>query len=437
MPPLVSICMPTLNARRFLEPRMESILTQTLTDWELIVCDSFSDDGTWEFLQSYKSDPRVRLYQVPREGLYAGWNECLRRATGAYVYVATADDTCKPELLEKMVGALEQWKVERGKWNVEREERGDEESPKHEIPKPEGNPKRGEWPKHKTGNWKLETGEEGMRAWSVETGTRPQGATKDDERRTMNDEHAFLPFKIAVCNFDYIDENSKVIEPPLPPAGAFYGDDRYRPHVRSGYKEFLVHLLIGTSWTTMTTVLFPRALLEKTGLFRTDCGALADRFWAYKSALFADTVVVPETLATWRQHAEQGSSPFQKRDMRARRQLWRATVETLDECEPFLPEAWKRMPHWREALLRPERKHYYDLLRLDRTTLRYRPLTFLRGALSAARLEPGYLLKRLAVGLAWEPDHRLTETEYCERLIRGLDEGDEGRRTWVRALVRS
>jgi len=105
--PLVSICLPTLNARRFLAPRMASILCQTLTDWELIVCDSYSDDGTWEYFRQFKDDPRVRLYQVPKEGLYAGWNECLRRCRGEYVYIATADDTMAPECLERMVAALE------------------------------------------------------------------------------------------------------------------------------------------------------------------------------------------------------------------------------------------------------------------------------------------------------------------------------------------
>ena len=73
--PVVSICLPTLNARAFLKERIDSILEQTLTGWELIVCDSFSNDGTWEYLQQYNGDPRFRLYQVPREGLYAGWNE--------------------------------------------------------------------------------------------------------------------------------------------------------------------------------------------------------------------------------------------------------------------------------------------------------------------------------------------------------------------------
>ncbi len=91
----------------FLEERMESIFGQTFTNWELIACDSYSDDGTWEYLQQFASDPRVRLYRVPREGLYAGWNECLKRCTGKWVYFATADDTCARNFLEVLVNSGE------------------------------------------------------------------------------------------------------------------------------------------------------------------------------------------------------------------------------------------------------------------------------------------------------------------------------------------
>jgi glycosyltransferase involved in cell wall biosynthesis len=86
---------------------MESIFSQTHQDWELIVCDSYSEDGTWEYLQQFRHDPRVQLHQVPKEGLYAGWNECLRRAIGEHVYIATADDTCEPTLLTTLVEALQ------------------------------------------------------------------------------------------------------------------------------------------------------------------------------------------------------------------------------------------------------------------------------------------------------------------------------------------
>jgi len=78
-----------------------------MEDWELIVCDSYSSDGSWEYLQQFRSDPRVRLFQVPREGLFAGWNECLKRVMGRYVYIATSDDTAHPYLLERLVGLLE------------------------------------------------------------------------------------------------------------------------------------------------------------------------------------------------------------------------------------------------------------------------------------------------------------------------------------------
>ncbi len=105
--PLISICLPNLNHRRFLEERMETILAQTVKDWELIICDSYSNDGSWDFFQKFKGDPRIRMEQVPREGVYAGWNECLRRARGKYVYIATSDDTASPSLLETLVLPLE------------------------------------------------------------------------------------------------------------------------------------------------------------------------------------------------------------------------------------------------------------------------------------------------------------------------------------------
>lgn len=105
--PLVSICLPNLNSRPFLKERMESILGQTCTDWELIISDNYSDDGSWEYYQKFKDDARIQMFQSPRRGMYANWNECLRRATGRYCYVATSDDAMVPECLERLVVPLE------------------------------------------------------------------------------------------------------------------------------------------------------------------------------------------------------------------------------------------------------------------------------------------------------------------------------------------
>lgn len=104
----ISICIPVLNARQYLSERWHSICNQTFQDWDLIICDSGSDDGSWEFLQSIATkDQRVSLHRVPREGIYAGINECIRRASGEFIYIATADDTMEPECLERLLATLQ------------------------------------------------------------------------------------------------------------------------------------------------------------------------------------------------------------------------------------------------------------------------------------------------------------------------------------------
>src|SRR5687768_823778 len=106
--PLVSIGLPTLNSQRFLAPRMESIMRQTLTDWELVGIDGHSTDGTFEVLQELeRNDPRVRVSQEPKDGIYPNFNRCAERARGKYVYIATSDDTMADDCLEKLVAALE------------------------------------------------------------------------------------------------------------------------------------------------------------------------------------------------------------------------------------------------------------------------------------------------------------------------------------------
>lgn len=108
--PKVSICLPNLNNRPFLEERMATIFAQTLSDWELIVVDNFSDDGAWELFQYYAArEPRMRISQAPRMGMYANWNNCLRQAIGEYVYIATSDDTMSPTCLQVLTNGLDQY----------------------------------------------------------------------------------------------------------------------------------------------------------------------------------------------------------------------------------------------------------------------------------------------------------------------------------------
>jgi glycosyltransferase involved in cell wall biosynthesis len=106
--PLVSVCLPNLNTLPYLQERVDTIFNQTLSDWELIISDNYSDDGAWEFFQELaQKDQRVIAAQAPRAGMYANWNECVRRAHGEFVYIATSDDGMAPDCLEKLAAALE------------------------------------------------------------------------------------------------------------------------------------------------------------------------------------------------------------------------------------------------------------------------------------------------------------------------------------------
>ena len=114
---MVSICVPNFNTRAYLPERFNTIFSQTFTNWELIVCDSYSDDGGWEYIEELaKHEPRMRIYQTPRKGIYAGFNDCIKEAKGKYVYIATSDDTMMPDCLEWMVSTLEANHYNRRGW---------------------------------------------------------------------------------------------------------------------------------------------------------------------------------------------------------------------------------------------------------------------------------------------------------------------------------
>jgi glycosyltransferase involved in cell wall biosynthesis len=108
--PLVSVCLPNRNTLPYLPERVDTIFGQTYKNWELIVSDNFSEDGAWAFFEGLAGkDSRVSIEQAPREGMYANWNNCIRRTRGKYVYMATSDDTMAPDCLEKLVAALEKY----------------------------------------------------------------------------------------------------------------------------------------------------------------------------------------------------------------------------------------------------------------------------------------------------------------------------------------
>jgi len=106
--PLVSIITTTHDSQAYLADAVASLQAQTLTDWELIVVDDSSTDGTFALLAALAvDDPRIRpVHLMQSAGTYVGRNLALTLARGEYVALHDSDDVSTPDRLAKQVGAL-------------------------------------------------------------------------------------------------------------------------------------------------------------------------------------------------------------------------------------------------------------------------------------------------------------------------------------------
>jgi glycosyltransferase involved in cell wall biosynthesis len=106
---LVSIGLPVFNGSNYIEVAIESILGQTLTDFELIISDNASTDDTEEICRRYAAqDARIRYHRnVSNIGASANFNRCFELASAKYFKWAAHDDVIEPTYLERCVAALE------------------------------------------------------------------------------------------------------------------------------------------------------------------------------------------------------------------------------------------------------------------------------------------------------------------------------------------
>jgi glycosyltransferase EpsE len=108
--PRVSVVVAAFNCREWLGDCLASLQSQTFADWEAVVCDDASDDGTWELLQMWAAgDSRLRPLRNQRNlGAGATRNRCLAEARGEFVAIQDADDVSQSERLGTLVGFLDQ-----------------------------------------------------------------------------------------------------------------------------------------------------------------------------------------------------------------------------------------------------------------------------------------------------------------------------------------
>jgi glycosyltransferase involved in cell wall biosynthesis len=106
--PRVSVVVPSYNNVSFIEATMDSILAQTFEDFELVVADHSSADGTWERLQHYRTDPRVRLLRTEAGGGAArNWERVTSSARGELLKLVCGDDVIYPDCLRRQVEAMD------------------------------------------------------------------------------------------------------------------------------------------------------------------------------------------------------------------------------------------------------------------------------------------------------------------------------------------
>ncbi len=106
--PAVSVGLPVYNGERFLAGTLDSLLAQTLPDFELIISDNCSTDRTEELCRAYAArDSRVRYVRQARNlGASRNWNFVVSAAHGQYFKWASANDLCHPQLLAACVAGL-------------------------------------------------------------------------------------------------------------------------------------------------------------------------------------------------------------------------------------------------------------------------------------------------------------------------------------------
>ena len=103
--PAVSIVIPSYNHASYIRDAVDSVLSQSLADLELIVVDDGSTDESLEILAGF-SDSRLHIYQQANQGAHAAINRGLRTARGGYLAVLNSDDAYHPQRLEKLVNLL-------------------------------------------------------------------------------------------------------------------------------------------------------------------------------------------------------------------------------------------------------------------------------------------------------------------------------------------
>ena len=108
VPPKVSVCIPVYNGGDYIAETIQSVLSQTYTDFRIIICDNCSTDNTADIVAAFQ-DKRITIEKNKKNlGLVGNANRCIDMADGEYVYIIHHDDLMLPQNLKKKVRILDE-----------------------------------------------------------------------------------------------------------------------------------------------------------------------------------------------------------------------------------------------------------------------------------------------------------------------------------------
>src|ERR1700744_3243910 len=107
--PRLTIGLPVYNGEKYLAESLDALLGQTYGDFELIISDNASTDGTADICHDYlERDRRIRYHRQPHNiGLSPNFNFVIAQARGEFFKCAHYDDLCAREMVERCLDALD------------------------------------------------------------------------------------------------------------------------------------------------------------------------------------------------------------------------------------------------------------------------------------------------------------------------------------------
>lgn len=101
---LVSIITPCYNGEKYIAQTIDSVIAQTYKEWEMIIVDDGSKDGSADLVRKYmENEPRIKFIQQANAGSAAARNNGIRSCEGQYIALLDADDLWEPEFLEEQI----------------------------------------------------------------------------------------------------------------------------------------------------------------------------------------------------------------------------------------------------------------------------------------------------------------------------------------------